>query len=60
MTLTVSGFPAALEIHPLTGKTLTVSPSGEETLTFETTFEDIDLVGFAETFLGLFQVGSNP
>lgn len=60
MTLTVSGFPAALEIHPLTGKTLTVSPSGQETLTFETTFEDIDLVEFAETFLGLCQVGSNP
>jgi hypothetical protein len=60
ITLRVSGFPAAMEIHPLTGRALTITPSGEETLTFETSFEDIDLVGFAEIFLGLCQIRSNP
>lgn len=50
-TTTVLGFPAALEIHPLTGSSLVVTPSEETTFTFETAFEDVDLEGFAENFL---------
>jgi len=60
MTLRVSGFPAAMETHPLTGRSLTVTTSSEETLTFETSFDDVDLVAFAEIFLSLRQPGSAP
>ncbi|MDO9508009.1 MAG: hypothetical protein Q7I97_01480 [Thermovirgaceae bacterium] len=50
-TTTVLGFPAALEIHPLTGRTLVVAPAEDATFTFETAFNDVDLEGFAKEIL---------
>jgi hypothetical protein len=50
-TTEVAGFPAALETHPLTGSCLTVTPAGDETYTFETRHEDVDLEEFADKFM---------
>lgn len=47
MTTTVAGFPAAIENHPLTGRSLVVTTAKDETFTFETTFDDVDLEEFA-------------
>lgn len=50
-TTTILNFPAVLEIHPLTGSSLVVTPSEDTTFTFEAAFEDVDLEWFAENFL---------
>lgn len=50
-TITVGGFPAALETHPLTGRSLVVTTGKDETFTFETSYDDVDLQGFAEELL---------
>lgn len=50
-TTTVAGFPAALENHPLTGRSLVVTSAQDETFTFETAFYDVDLEGFAGELL---------
>jgi len=50
-TTTVAGFPAAIENHPLTGSSLTVTVAVDETFTFETAFDDVDLENFAGEFL---------
>lgn len=50
-TITVTGFPAAIENHPLTGSSLTVTVARDETFTFETAFDDVDLEEFAEELL---------
>ncbi|HOG13564.1 MAG TPA: hypothetical protein PLY39_00220 [Synergistales bacterium] len=50
-TLDIDGHRAVLECHPLTGKALSVAIAPDFTLTFETTFEDVELDAFALLFL---------
>lgn len=57
-TIKIAGFPAAIENHPLTGSSLTVTVASDETFTFETTFDDVDLEEFAGKFLK--NVTGNP
>ncbi|MGB4209486.1 MAG: hypothetical protein WBJ42_05035 [Thermovirgaceae bacterium] len=50
-TLDIGGHRAVLECHPLTGRALSVAVAPDFTLTFETTFEDVELDAFAQAFL---------